>query len=86
MERVLQIIRERGAGIVQEYLNYKAHTCSQWNADLPGWQEHRRTSIENSWPEYEKFPYLSGRPRHVAGESTPQSLHGTLMHSCQDTA
>ena len=63
LHRVMQVLEEKGYGLVQGYLDYKAHVSEQAYTEPAGWEEERREAVEEQWPEYQKQSVLMSRPR-----------------------
>jgi hypothetical protein len=64
LEEIFRHVRNRGDGLVQEYLKYKAHVARQIYADCSEEAAERLQAVEKEWPEFKGEHKLCSRPSY----------------------
>ena len=68
MKDVMEIVKARGAVIVDAYLQYAAHVRKTTYDDLDRWKDEK-PDMEADWPEYADHRQVVGKPKYVSKSS-----------------
>ena len=75
---VLRLLKQGARGVIDRYLQYKAHVCRQVYAD-PDVAAQRLPEREAAWPEYADSVELMSRPAYLSARATQP---GTTFAEC----